>query len=244
MAAGIALLWLAPLVYSVPNYGIGEGLRTNVQLTADYVQRIIEPRLEAHNAVGLGGSRAPNNSFAAVMHRYFSEGQKLSLYGGGRSPLLSKLPDSVVGYAGLALAALLGALAMLLAWRTREHKLGRSAVFGLALLSAALANLLFWPHHLCLLLIVLAPLAASCMGERRMRPALLAVGSALVLCYLPLVASVSFFNTMAVWGTPTLGVLIIWGVAFIHFWRRSVARGAAPHILPADEETQSRNSAA
>ena len=244
MAGGIAVLWLVPLLYSVPNYGISEGLQSNVQLARDYRERIIAPRLDAKNATGLGGSRAPNNSLTAVMRRYFSDGQKLSQFRHENSPLVTTLPDSVVGYAGIAIAALLGGLAMLFAWRTRGSRLGRTAVFGLALLSAALANLLFWPHHLCLLLLVLAPLAASCMRADKARSILIAVGTAMLLCYVPLLIWTDVFDSMAIYGTPTLGVLVIWGMAFIHFWRRSVAPEAEPPILPAHEETEPRNSAA
>jgi hypothetical protein len=244
MAVGIVLLWLVPLVYSLPNYGPAEALATNVQLTADYRERIVAPRVNAGNAVGLGGSRAPNNSLAAVMRRYFSDGHKLSQFRPGTSPLVTELPERLVGYAGISFAAILGGLAMLLAWRTRESRLGRTAVFGLALLSAALANLLFWPHHLCLLLLALAPLAASGVQQRKSRLIVIAVFTALLLCYLPLVTSLGVFDLMAIWATPTLGVLVIWGMVFIHFWRRSVAPESEPPILPAHEETEPRNSAA
>ncbi|MCB9893125.1 MAG: DUF2029 domain-containing protein [Planctomycetes bacterium] len=244
MLCGIALLWLAPLFYSIPNYGVGEALSANVQLSVDYRERIIAPRLDAKNATGLGGSRAPNNSLTAVMRRYFSEGQKLSQFRHEYSPLVARLPDAVVGYTGIVVAGLLGGLALLLAWRTRESRLGRTCVFGLALLSAALANLLFWPHHLCLLLLALAPLAASCMKAERPRLILFVVGTAMLLCYVPLLIWTDLFDSMAIYGTPTLGVLVIWGTAFIHFWRRSVAPDAEPPILRAHEETEPRNSAA
>lgn len=227
MTAGLLLLWAAPLLYSVPNHGVVDGVKANVSLHGDYLDSIVKPRLEAGNASGLGGSRAPNNSLTAVARRWFSDDHRLSLQSEGRSPLLTELPDGVVRYGALGLAALLGGLSMLLAWRCRNSRLARSAVLGLALLSAALANLLFWPHHLCLLLLVLAPLAAWCLRANDLRPMYAALGAALLLCYLPLIDTVPLFDHMAIWGTPTLGVLLIWAGVFFHFWRR---KGTVPAV--------------
>ncbi|MCZ7606583.1 MAG: hypothetical protein M5U25_11060 [Planctomycetota bacterium] len=172
-----------------------------------------------------------------MARRWFSDDHRLSLQSEGRSPLLSELPDGVVRYGALGLAALLGGLSMLLAWRCRNSRLARSAVLGLALLSAALANLLFWPHHLCLLLLVLGPLAAWCLRANDQRPAYAALGAALLLCYVPLLDRFSPFDRMAIWGTPTLGVLLIWAGVFFHFWRR-------PGTVPAVGDCPRRQAAA
>jgi len=56
----------------------------------------------------------------------------------------------------------------------------------------------------------------------------------------PLLDRVAVFDRMAILGTPTLGVLIVYGLVFFHFWR---APRAAP-ILPAHEATPTRSSAA
>jgi hypothetical protein len=232
MAAGIAVLWLTPLLYAIPNLGVVDGVVANVDLSKAYVESIASPRLEKQDAANLGGARAPNNALSAVVQRYFDEDHRLSLNSEGRSPLATQLPEGFVKWAGLCIGAVLGGLAMLLAWRRRESPLARTAAIGLGLLAAALANLLFWPHHLCLLLLVLGPLAASCT-----RTALAAAGTTLVLCFVPLLDRVGVFDWMAILGTPTVGVLLVWGLTFFHFWRG----GKSPPILPDDEETPTGN---
>jgi alpha-1,2-mannosyltransferase len=239
MAAGIAVLWLTPLLFTIPNLGLIDGIEANVDLSRSYVDSIASPRLENQDAANLGGARAPNNALSAVVQRWFDDDHRLSLNEDDRSPLATTLPKGVVKWAGLCIGAILGGLAMLLAWRRRESHLARTAAIGLGLLAAALANLLFWPHHLCLVLLVLGPLAASCS-----KPALAAVGIILTLCFVPLMDRIEVFDWMAILGTPTLGVLLVWGLTFIHFWRG----GKAPPILPAErathEETPTGNPAA
>lgn len=244
MAGGVVLLWLVPLVYTVPAFGLGQGIRTNVDISREYVETIVAPRLERQHASGLGGARAPNNSITAVTRRYFAPGHRLSLHTDRRSPLIGEAPEGVVKHAGLGIGALLGGLAMLLAWRTRRSAHGRMASIGLGLLAGGLANLLFWPHHLCLMLLVLAPLTASCAAERNMRPAFMCVGALLLLAYLPLLDRVPPFDWMAIAGTPTLAVLVVWLLTFIHFWRRPIASTPAASILPGHEEEKTRNPAA
>ncbi|MBZ0136424.1 MAG: DUF2029 domain-containing protein [Planctomycetes bacterium] len=244
MAGGLVVLWLAPLLYSVPNYGLAEGLRSNIRITRDYADRIVSPRLEKQSAFALGGARAPNNALSAVARRYFDDGHKLSLNTDERAPLIAQLPEGLVKWSGLAVGALLGALAMLLAWRRRDSRLARAGSVGLGLLAAALANLLFWPHHLCLLLLVLGPLVAAGIRRGDLRRGMVAVGLVLVLCYLPLLDRFAPFDWMAILGAPTLGVLMVFALVFIHFLRRAVAETNDAPILPTNEETPTGNSAA
>ncbi|MCA8944981.1 MAG: hypothetical protein KDB29_02025, partial [Planctomycetes bacterium] len=135
-------------------------------------------------------------------------------------------------------------LAMLLAWRRRDDLIARSAAIGLGVTAAALANLLFWPHHMCLLLLVLGPLAAAGIRDQKMTSMFAAVFGMMALCYLPLLDRVPVFDWMAVVGTPTLGVLAVWVLVFIHFWRRSVAPAVEAPILRAHAETETRNPVA
>lgn len=255
MAGGVALLWLLPLLYTVPNHGVVDGWAANNRLWGEYAERIVTPRVEVQSADDLGGARAPNNSISAVVHRWFSEGSRLSLKRKDRSPIWTTLPETPVKYSGLAIGALLGAMAMLLAWRTRESRLGRTAAIGLGLLAAALANLLFWTHHLCLLLLVIAPLAARALDNARDRKWLYAaLMTVLVLCYAPLINTVAPLDWLAVVGAPTLGVLIVWAITFARFWNsppepvpvfHAVAQGAGAHILRGhDEATPTGNPAA
>ena len=244
MAGGVVLLWFTPLLFSIPNYGFSEGIAANTQLTTEYVDHVVSPRLSKQSAFSLGGSRAPNNSMTAVMRRWFSDGSKLSLNRGDRSPLWFEAPEPVYKWTGLGVGAILGGLAMLLAWRKRDDLIARSASIGLGVTAAALANLLFWPHHMCLLLLVLGPLAAAGIRDQKMTPMFAAVFGMMALCYLPLLDRVPVFDWMAVVGTPTFGVLAVWMLVFIHFWRRSVASAAEAPILRAHAEAETRNPVA
>ena len=138
----------------------------------------------------------------------------------------------------------LSGLAMLLAWRRRDSRLARTGSIGLGLLAAALANLLFWPHHLCLLLLTLGPLCAVGMRDTKMRAGLIAIGLVMALCYVPLLDRFAPFDWMAILGTPTLGVLAVFALVFIHFMRRSIADNDDTPILRAHEETSTGNSVA
>lgn len=241
MAGGIVLLWFAPLLFSVPNYGLSEGLSANRQISVEYVDSVVAPRLSKQKAYSLGGSRAPNNSLSAVVRRWFSEGSDLSLERDDESPIAFAAPEFIYKWTGLAIAAVLGGLAMLLAWRKRADPVARAGAIGLGVIAAALANLLFWPHHMCLMLLVLGPLAACGMRTGRMGPTFAAVFALVGLAYLPLLDSVRIFDWMAILGTPTLGVLLVWLLAFIHFWRHSVAPDADAPILRAHAEAEAGN---
>lgn len=244
MAAGVALLWFAPLAFTVPNHGLVGGWRANVQLTDNYVDEIVRPRLDSQYAGGIGGARAPNNSLGAVARRWFGDDYRLSLNAEARSPLIAAVPEAVVKYSGLALGGVLGALAMLLAWRRRDSSHARVASVGLGLTAAGLANLLYWPHHMCLLLLVLAPLAASGFERNGARAAVMCAGGLLVFAYAPLMDFLAPFDWMGILGTPTLAVLAVFAAALIHFMHRPIAGTRAPPILPGDEETTARDPAA
>lgn len=243
MFGGILLLWLAPMVYALPQYGPSAAWQSNVNLTSEYIDQIASPRLEEQSATNLGGARAPNNALSAVMQRWFDDGNALSLQSDGESPLWTTLPKPIVRWGGLAFGALLGLGALVLAWRASGDRWGRTAAVGLGLLAAGLSNLLFWPHHLCLLVLVLAPLAAHDY-ERPGAPwyAWAAAGTAFVFCYLPLVTSIAVLDGLAILGLPTLGVLMIWGLVFVICYKRAVAAGPPPPILRAHEKADSRNS--
>ncbi len=244
MAAGIALLWFAPLAYTVPHHGPVQGWHANVQLSADYVDEIVRPRLDSQYARGVGGARAPNNSLGAVTRRWFGDDHKLSLNTEARSPLIAVAPEPVVKYSGLVLGGVLGALAMLLAWRRRNSRRARVASIGLGLMAAGMANLLFWPHHLCLLLLVLAPLAADGFERGNLRLAGLCAVGLLVFAYAPLIDVLPPLDWLGILGTPTLAVLFVCFAALIHFLRRPIATAPTPPILRGHEETTARNPAA
>lgn len=240
MAGGMALLWLVPLVYTVPTHGLQGGFATNAQMTGEFYEVVVSPRLDEQYARDLGGARAPNNSLPGVMQRYFDDDHALSLHTEAQSPLIAPAPAPVVKYAGLLIGAVLGALAMLLAWWRRDSRQARVASIGLGLLAGAMANLLFWPHHLCLMLLALGPLAASGFKRGDMRLTLMAVGALMLFAYSPLLDRLAFFDWMAILGLPTLGVLAVWFLTFIHFLRRPIEAPPATPILRAHEEEKAR----
>ena len=108
---------------------------------------------------------------------------------------------------------------MRVAWYRREQPRARTAAFGLGLRSAALANLLCWPHHLCLMLLAIGPLAAAGIARDRMRRPFAAILTLVLLCYVPLLDRFAPCDWMAVVGMPTLGVRVVWVGVFVYFWR-------------------------
>ncbi|MBK8206719.1 MAG: DUF2029 domain-containing protein [Planctomycetes bacterium] len=246
MFVGCSVLWLVPLVWTVPAHGVVDGVARNIELTREYADSIVSPRVKSQSPDDVGGVRAPNNSLGAVVNRYFGNDQRLATSLKERSPLLFSAPEPLRKWGGFGLGCLLFSAALLLAWRRREHRNARNAAAGLALLSAALGNLLFWPHHLALLLLVLGPLLAFAMDEPRLRRIGWALCIAvLALCFLPMIDNEGgWLVWVQVLGTPTLCVLAVFAVVWITFMRRGIAGDGLPPILPRDDETDTRNSAA
>ncbi|MBX3461458.1 MAG: DUF2029 domain-containing protein [Planctomycetes bacterium] len=240
MLAGCALLWLLPLVWTVPAHGL-DGLGRNVQLSREYTELIVSPHARTQSPDNLGGVRAPNNSLGAVVNRYFGDGQRLSNDLPERAPLLFTAPEPLRKWGGFGLGCLLFGAALVLAALRRDTRHSRNAAAGLALLSAALGNLLFWPHHLALLLLALGPLLAA--GRTRLAWGLCA--AVLLFCFVPMIDR---WGGPLAWvqvvGVPTATVLSVWTCVWITFARRGIAGQAAPPILPRHEETPARDPAA
>jgi hypothetical protein len=205
----------------------------------DYVSNIAGPRVQAQEAGGLGGMRAPNNSLAAVVNRWLGDGDALSLFDDGHAPLLFTAPRWATRWAGFGFGVLLFCAALLLGAKRRDSAHARNAAAGLALLAAALGNLLFWPHHLALLLIPLGALAAAA-PSRRVWAAAIAVP---LICFVPMLFPGTFVYWVLIWGLPTLCVIAVFATVWWTFWR-GIAGGEAWPILPRDEETSTRNPAA
>lgn len=225
VALGGLLLLAAPLPWTVGAEGLTEGVARAVDLDRQWVQGRLAPSMSSQDPHRLGTSyRAPNHSLSAVLHRWFAEDQLLSNRSGDRSPLAVALPEPLLRWPGFGGAALLYLGALWLAWRTREpgRRLGRTAAAGLALVAAALANLLCWTHHLCLLALFLAPLFALAMRDARVgRRAGWLLGALVVLTFLPTIEQAPALDRLAVWGLPTIGVLVAWGVTFATFRPRA-----------------------
>jgi hypothetical protein len=229
MTLGCAVLWLVPLVWTVPAEGV-HGLERNVALTGQYIARIVSPRVESQSPDDVGGVRAPNNSLGAVANRWFGEGHDLSLFTDDVSPLAFAWPEWLVKWAGFAAGFLLFIAALVFTAKRRHSAEARNTAAGLALIAAALGNLLFWPHHLSLLLVALGPLAF--MPEYRRRTWLIAVSVA-ALCFVPLLDA-GYLLWLQIWGVPTACIVVVFGVLWWTFWKR------AP-ILAAHEKANTRD---
>lgn len=227
MVGGLVLLVLLPCLWTVPNKGVVDGVGASVNLHIEYVESVAASRVKSQDASGLGGPRAPNNSLSSVTQRYFGEGKRLSMHAQDLSPLIATAPTVIQKWLGPALALALLAASLALAWRRRDDDRRWAVACGLGLLAAGLGNVLFWPHHLCLLAIVIGPLWGI---QKRTARALALV--AVVLCYVPLLDRIEVFDWMAILGAPTLGVLTIWVVSFVASWK------PAPILPHHEQETQ------
>ncbi|MCC6464829.1 MAG: DUF2029 domain-containing protein [Planctomycetes bacterium] len=226
MATCGLLLWLAPLVWTIPAHGAIEGVTRNVQLTREYVASVAGPRVSSQDAHNLGGFREPNNSLPAVAHRWFGDDHQLSNHTETRSPLWFALPARAAKWMGLSVAGLLFALALVFCAMRREGRHARAAGAALALMAAAMGNLLFWPHHLCNLMLLLAPLAGLKLDRDPRAGALWPLVATLpVLCFLPLLDTWPQLMWVAIAGVPTLGVLLAWGWVAWSFRRRPAPAG-------------------
>jgi hypothetical protein len=223
MTLGLGLFYFSPLIWTVPAYGVSEGIERNQTLTRQYIEEVAGPRVEKQEAASVGGPRAPNAALSAVMQRYFYKGSRLGLQTKERGPLLFEAENVFTHWGGFGIAALMYLAALVLAFRRRDT-LGFAAACGLAFSAATLGNLLCWPHHLAALGLVIAPLAALAMLEPRyLLRAAVAVGAIVLLCFVTLLPEL---EPLQIWGLPSAGAIIAWGVCFWTFLTRPKAESA------------------
>lgn len=242
--AGSAVLWLVPLVFTVPNEGLAGGMQRNLTLTREYADIIAAPRLKTQDTDSLGGARAPNNGLPAVWKRYFGDGERLSLELTQTAPLVKTIPGPVGRFGGLALATLLGIATLIVGRLRRETPPQRSLAAGLTLLAGMMGNLLFWPHHMCASMVLLAGLWA--LSERK-HACLVLAGALLFLAWLPINDRVPALAWMGAVGTPTLAIVGLWAWGLWVLWRSGNAplQGHDSRLYSApDEQAPARSSAA
>lgn len=233
--AGCALLWLAPLAWALPAEGVGGGLDRVVQLNREYADAVAAPRVKTQSTDSLGGIRAPNNGLPAAWQRWFGEGGRVSATLDTKAPLIVALPQPVARWGGLALAALMGLGALVVALLRRKDPQHRAIAAGLALMAAMFGNLLFWPHHMCASVILLAPLYARIAGTRL---AWVVPVGLIVLAWAPINEQIPPMAWLGAWGTPTLAFAALWGLALWITFKPAPRTGGAPE----KEVTQPRIS--
>lgn len=240
VAAGCALLWLAPLVWTVPAEGISGGVERLVTLSTEYSQTIAAPRIRTQDTDSLGGVRAPNNGLPAMWRRYFGDGERLSYELEETAPLVATMPGALGRWGGLALAAALGIGALVLARLRRQDGPRRTLAAGLALMAGMMGNLLFWPHHMCVAVVALAPLWAL---TRRKAWCWALAGLLLVLAWLPINEKTPLFSWMGALGTPTLAILAAWAMGAWVLLRAPLREGDSGLYSRAHEQTSTGNPA-
>jgi hypothetical protein len=225
VGVGFVLGVLLPFAAAAPRLGVGDAGRADVAMHRRYLTEVVTPRLVGQDAPRLGDARVPNNSLAAVARRLFHAREPLSFYSDERGPLLVALPTRRLRWFGLAAAGLLYLVALAVVARRRQDSLDYAGA-GLALTAADLGNPLSWPHHLWVLALVVAPLAATPKAGGRALG--LGLGAVSTLAYLPLLVYLPPFagllplgpsERFQAWGFPTLGILVLWSVACRRAWR-------------------------
>lgn len=220
MGLGLGLIYFSPLLWTIPALGASAGFEQNQILTRQYFGEVAGPRVEKQEAANVGGSRAPNLALSAVVRRYFMD-VRLGLQTDERGPLLFEADNLATRWGGFAFAAAMYLAALVLALRKRSH-VAFVAACGLAYSAATLGNLLAWPHHMAALGLVVAPLAALALEDRRYLPrAAVAVAAIVLLCFATLPPEL---EPLQIWGLPTAGAIIAWGVCFATFWRLDESR--------------------
>lgn len=246
MLLGLGLFYFLPMAWLVPAAGPADGFARNHDLMREYAQKTVAPQIGSRAAPDLGGSRIPNNSLAAVSARWLGEDALLGTLIERRGPLLFAADERVVRWSGPMAGGCLYLLTLVFAWRRRQQPLARAAAAGLAFVAASMGHLLFWMHHLVVVLMLMGPLGALALrASGGARKAWVASAFAMVL----LVNFALFDPTdwMLVLGMPTFGVLVVWVLTLSVFWRERRDTREIPEIsatLLPHEKAQPGNLAA
>jgi hypothetical protein len=107
--------------------------------------------------------------------------------------------------------------------RLRHDVSGRVSGAALVLVPAMLGNLLCWDHHLVVLALLLAPLAARWLQERQGRAAFYFAGLTLFLICNLVFWPRDYFVFLVIVGVPTLGVVTAWCTLLVAGMRREMS---------------------
>jgi len=219
-------LVLLPALITGPREGWVEGIRHALMLHVDFANTVLAPAVTDAKVVGDEQFYVFNNSLVAVLHRLFGDGvlfSPLPQLAGQQGPLLFALPRALLRGTGLAIGGAMFVASLLLARRTARSRSGRIASLGLALVAAELTALNFWEHHLVVLVLLLAPLAAGELVSPARRRALGLLSAAAFVSWTGLYlldpalsawgadTASRLLWASRTWGLPTLAVVALWG---------------------------------
>src|SRR5262245_60978546 len=220
-------VWLAVLAATPMLWRVASGLDDAVGYTAttyaEFVRRILFPGISDRVIAGDVQFYVLNNSFAAVLHRLFSDTpfSPFPSLASWHGPLVASVPRPILIRLATGGGVLLIGAALWYAARHAPTSRSRLLSVGLLYFAVQLTAPTCWEHHLVWLLAVVTPIWAHARGDRvatlRLR-AILAVW--LVVFTFPLVvqlalqatgsgAGVAWLTASRAWGVPTLAVLLL-----------------------------------
>ena len=231
-AAALAMLAAGALLGLLPLLAAGSFAR-GVSDYRDFLSVVAGPALGAGRIAGEEQFFVLNGSFAAVLHRWFSDSlfTPFPAFAHFHGPLIAQFPRGV-----LRAVAAAAALAMLAAALKRAGSLhlqgGLARSAGLVLVATQLGSPTFWEHHLVVLALLLAPFVRD--GGRGL---LTATAPFIVTLALPYALSLgsllagndpagAWLTASRTWGGPTLAVCWLWLFAYRHAEARD--QDAAP----------------
>ena len=248
-AFGVSLVALAatPMLWRVAS-GPDAAAGYTATTYAEFIRRILSPGVSDRVVAGDVQFYVLNNSFAAVLHRLFSDTpfSPFPSLASWHGPLLASVPRPIlIGFATVGGVLLIGAA---LWYAARHARTSRTRLLSVGLLyfGVQLTAPTCWEHHLVWLLAVVTPLWVHARDDRlatlRLR-AILAVWLAVIT--LPLVAQltlqatgtptlVAWLGASRAWGVPTLAVLLLLaeGMRSVRDERAEQGSSAASSALP------------
>lgn len=237
MFAGAALIWLIPLLVTVPNHGLLGGIAANLEMSWDWISRQLLPSMSDFESPTDAPYVFVNNSVTAALMRLFGEGTQLKLFvwdADDFGPLLFALPGGLLKFVGVAVPFVMFCVAVFTAWRRRDAKT-QWGMAGLAFMAVSSANVLFWHYHFAAFVLPVAAALAAARTQTNRRLAWIGIGALFLLSMAPNVAAQGFLyipaNRMLVWCIPTLGFLIGWWCLWACLWRSS-SSSPASHPAP------------
>jgi hypothetical protein len=226
LVAGAVVMWLIPLLWTIPALGPVDGVMQNFRLTWTYLQELVLPSLGSGELEQGSTFMLANNSPVAVLHRLFGDGVQLRKTvwdQGDLGPLLFSLPTPLLKVFGMLIPLAMFVSGTWGAVRHRQRSI-QVGMYGLLFMAASAANVLFWHYHLVgFALPFAAGMAVSEPGTTDRKLVWISLASIGGLALLPfllfLELGVVQAQTPMMWGVPTLGILVGWVCLWAALWR-------------------------